>query len=239
MRDVLIFPVSSEESIVVASDNSGAIGEKDLDAVKVSYETVAYYSFRVAVMECLSAGAKPFAVILQNFCGDGAWEGLVKGIKRGVGELGIGDLEISGSTESNFALQQSAVGLSVLGKKKGNGGTEKIAYNDQTVIAVIGSPLVGEEVIRRESEAAPLKVFQEVNSLGDVVTLPVGSKGILAELNGLFFSKVFSDMDLNTDLDIHKSAGPSTCFIAVFPQENTEEIRLLAGSYFYLLAEGF
>lgn len=237
MRDVLIFSVNSEDTIVVASDNSGAIGEKEKDFVKVPYETVAYYSFRVAVMECLSAGAAPFAAALQNFCGDGAWDALVRGIKRGAGELGMMDLKINGSTESNFIMQQSAVGLSVLGIKKGNGQSEGLLYTNQTEIAVIGSPLVGEEVVERGTEAAPLKLFQEINSLEDIETLPVGSKGIIEELNSLFLNKVFTNSDFNTDLDLHKSSGPSTCFIAVYPQGKTKEIRRLAGSYFHILSE--
>ncbi|MBT2689182.1 ATP-binding protein [Bacillus sp. ISL-47] len=237
MRDVLIFPVNSEEAIVVASDNSGGIGEKDKDSVKVPYETVAYYSFRVAVMECISAGAEPFAAALHNFCGEDAWNALVRGIKRGAEELDIGALEINGSTESNFTLLQSAVGLSVLGKMKGNGHSERLLYTNQTEISVIGSPLVGEEVVGRGTEAAPLKLFQEINSLADVETLPVGSKGIIEELNGLFLNKEFTNNDFSTDLDLHKSSGPSTCFIAVYPQGKTKEIRRLAGSYFHILSK--
>lgn len=239
MRDVLTIPFNGDEVIVVASDNCGAIGEKELDEVHVPYEMVAYYSFRVAAMECLSAGAEPFAVTLQNFCGESAWTALVRGIKRGLKELAIHDLEINGSTESNFLLQQSAVGLSVLGKMKSTGNIRKMTYTDAAAIAVIGSPLVGGEVVDRQLEAAPLKLFQEINSLDGVVTLPVGSKGILAELNGIFSNKEFSGEDVVTDLDIHKSGGPSTCFIAVFPREKDDEIKRMAGSYFHKLAERF
>ncbi|WP_026580715.1 hypothetical protein [Bacillus sp. J33] len=239
MRDVLSFPFNSEEVIVVASDNSGAIGEKEQDSVKVPYETVSYYSFRVAVMECLSAGAEPFAVTLQNFCGDNAWDRLLKGIKRGAGELGLMDLQITGSTESNFTLHQSAVGLSVLGKKQGKVHTEPIIYTNQANIAVIGSPLVGGELIEREAEAAPLKLFQVINTIDEVLTLPIGSKGILNELNGLFSNMTFKDNDLEGDLDLWKSAGPSTCFAAVYPNKKAEEIRKLAGRYFHILKEGY
>ncbi|KON85705.1 ATP-binding domain of ThiL/HypE-like (N-terminal domain) family protein [Sporosarcina globispora] len=235
MRDVLSFPFNSEVMIVVASDNSGAIGEKERDAVQVPYETVSYYSFRVAVMECMSAGAQPFAAALQNFCGDEAWEQLIRGIKKGADELGLMELQITGSTESNFNLLQSAVGLSVLGKMLGEPPAESLTHTDDTRIAVIGSPLVGQELIEREADAAPLKLFKMINSIDDIVTLPVGSKGILNELNGLFSNRKFEANNLEAEVDLWKSAGPSTCFIAVFPEEKSEEIRKLAGSYFHIL----
>ncbi|GLB60957.1 ATP-binding protein [Cytobacillus sp. NCCP-133] len=235
MRDVITFSVSSGDTLVIAADNSGAIGEKDQDAVHVPYETVAYFTFRVSVMECLSAGGEPFAVIMQNFCGDEAWSSLVKGIEQGMNELGLTNLVISGSTESNFQLSQSAVGLSVLGKKVENGDQGQIPFTNESSIAVIGSPLVGEEVIQHGLDIVPLDLFQEINSLSEVVTLPVGSKGILYKLNELFSNKAFSGDEFNAEVDIHKSSGPSTCFIAVFPQEKTEEIRKRSGKYFHLL----
>ncbi|URM32905.1 ATP-binding protein [Cytobacillus firmus] len=235
MRDVLSFPFNSEETIVVASDNSGAIGEKEQDAVQVPYEIVSYYSFRVAVMECMSAGAQPFAAAIQNFCGDDAWDQLIGGIKKGADELGLTELQITGSTESNFNLLQSAVGLSVLGKRKGELPADALIYTEDTRIAVLGSPLVGQELIEREAEAAPLKIFKMINSIEDTETLPVGSKGILAELNGLFFNREFEVKDFESGVDLQKSGGPSTCFIAVFPEKKSEEIRKMAGHYFHLL----
>lgn len=235
MRDVLAFPFNSEETIVVASDNSGAIGEKEQDAVHVLYETVSYYSFRVAVMECMSAGAHPFAASLQNFCGDDAWDQLIRGIKKGADELGMADLQITGSTESNFSLLQSAVGLSVLGKRKGALPAEPLTYTVDTRIAVIGSPLVGQELVEREEEAAPLKLFKAINSMDETVTLPIGSKGILKELNGLFSNKEFKEKDIESPLDLKKSAGPATCFIAVFPAGKSVEISKMAGDYLHML----
>ncbi|MEH6989205.1 ATP-binding protein [Cytobacillus firmus] len=235
MRDVLSFPFNAEETIVVASDNSGAIGEKEQDAVRVPYETVSYYSFRVAVMECMSAGAQPFAAVLQNFCGNDAWDQLIQGIRKGADELGLTQLQITGSTESNFNLLQSAVGLSVLGKRKGELPADTLINTDDTRIAVIGSPLVGQELIEREAEAAPLKLFKIISSIEEIKTLPIGSKGILNELNGLFSNRKFEVENLESELDLKKSAGPSTCFIAVFHEKKSEEIRKMAGRYFHLL----
>lgn len=233
MRDVLILPFNGDESIVVACDNSGGIGLKEMDAVQVPYDMVAYYSFRVAVMECLAAGGNPFAVTVQNFCGEGAWGELIIGINRGIAELGLEELQITGSTESNFPLVQSAVGLTVLGKKKTSRTDLRPHFTDDTRIAVIGKPLVGDEVMENEAEAVPLVVFQQLCALEDVTLLPVGSKGIYFELNELFSNRTFKGAEIISDLDIHKSSGPSTCVLAVFNKKKKRDIMTLTGSYFY------
>jgi hypothetical protein len=228
-----MIPFNEDENLVIASDNSGSIGLKELDAVRVPYETVAYYSFRVAVMECMSAGAEPFAVTMQNFCGDDAWKALVKGIEKGIVELGKSNLSLTGSTESNFPLIQSAVGITVLGKTRGRKAIDKLTYNIQTKMAVIGLPLVGPEVVEREGGVVPLAVFEQICGLENVVTIPVGSKGILFELNGLFADLQFTKENLETILDLTKSSGPSTCFIAVYSERMKPKLTSAAGLHFH------
>ncbi|MBT2636679.1 ATP-binding protein [Bacillus sp. ISL-39] len=233
MRDTLMIPLTEEENLVIASDNSGSIGMKDGDAVHVPYKTVAYYSFRVAVMECLSAGGEPFAAVVQNFCSEDAWDELLLGIEQGISELGRVDIKVTGSTESNFMLDQSAVGLSVLGKRKANAKIEKLTYDSQTRIAVIGSPLVGSEVMEKEEQIVPLPVFKEVSCMEEVVTIPVGSKGILHELNTLFENIEVTEENVETTVPLLKSSGPSTCFVAVYPIETLHRLKAICGRYFH------
>jgi len=233
VRDILAIPLNEEENIVIASDNSGSIGMKVGDAVQVSYKTVAYYSFRGAVMECISSGAEPFAVVVQNFCGEEAWEDLLQGMEQGIRELETVKIKITGSTESNFSLNQSAVGISVLGKTKASENTEKLMYNAQTRIAVIGSPLVGQEVVEKEEQIVPLSVFARICDLEEVVTIPVGSKGILHELNTLFENVTFTEKNVDATVEVLKSSGPSTCFVAVFPKEIMHKLISISGCYFH------
>lgn len=237
MRDVLFIPFDNNEVIVIASDNSGAIGMKDGDEVQVPYLTVGYYSFRVAAMECIAAGGELFAVTLQNFCGNGAWHELKRGIKEGLSELGLDNVQITGSTESNFQLSQSAIGLTVLGRKKRHEQLGRLRYSEKTQIAVIGSPLAGNEVMERESDVAPLSVFKQIASIDGVVTLPVGSKGIHHELNQLFVNHSFDFEEIETDLDIKKTAGPATCFLAAYPYEKHSLITNIVGSLFHEVKE--
>ncbi|MBM4763267.1 ATP-binding protein [Bacillus sp. B15-48] len=233
MRDVLYIPFNQDETIVIACDNSGAIGKKDKDAVKVPYDVVAYFSFRVAAMECIAAGGEPFAVTLQNFCEEDAWLDLIAGIKKGLIELSIENIEITGSTESNFQLNQSAISLTILGKKKRKKDQAPLVYSEQTKIAVIGSPLVGNEVVDEAFKVVPLSLFKKLSLIEDVIILPVGSKGILYELNQLFYNRTFSLTQLESDLNLLKSAGPATCFIVVYEQEKESVIASLSDFYFH------
>lgn len=232
MRDVITIPLNSEESLIIASDNSGGIGMKEGDHVAVSYETVAYYSFRVAAMECIAAGGKPVSVVLHNFCGDHAWIELVKGIQKGLTELQLMNVPVTGSTESNFTLQQSAIGLVVMGKKPVKKQTDKL-FSNQLKFAVIGAPLVGNEVIDNASQVAPLETFQKISQVDGIMFWPVGSKGILAEFNQMFQGKEFTKDMLCTELDVMKSSGPATCLIIAFEQSQEEEVKRIASGYYH------
>jgi hypothetical protein len=234
MRDTITIPLNSKEALIIASDNSGGIGMKAEDHVQVSYETVAYYSFRVAAMECIAAGGEPISVVLHNFCGDDSWSELVNGVQKGLAELNLEDIPITGSTESNFHLKQSAVGLVVLGKKPFDKITDKMFSNDLK-FAIIGKPLVGNEVIDFAQEIVPLSTFREVSNLQDSMIWPVGSKGILSEFNQMFPSKEFTKEMLETNLDVLKSSGPATCFIVAFEQNQEEVIKKIAAAFYHSL----
>lgn len=234
MRDVQLLTIG-KEMIVLASDNSGAIGLKELDVVHVPYEVVGYYTLRVAAMECYCAGADPETVILQNFCGDEAWEGLLEGITRGLQELEVPSVPISGSTESNFTLVQSAIGLTILGKRKRDTAMDAIRFQEDTNVAVIGLPLVGNEVIEKEVEVAPLKLMKQLSLLDETVLLPVGSKGILNELNRMFSNRVFKKGEIKSVVDLEKTSGPSTCFLIAFPARKRQMVMELSGHYYHEL----
>jgi hypothetical protein len=229
-RDVEIIPLNGTEELVIACDNSGAIGMKPMDEVAVSYEMVAYYCFRVAWMECVSAGAIPFSVMIQNFCGNEAWTSLVEGIHQGMREIGTPELPITGSTESNFALLQSAISVTVLGKRRKKKELP-IAFSDQINVAVIGSPLIGNEVIDQKERIAPIGLFHWFCQQEEVLAvMPVGSKGVLAELTQMFTE---SSLQFDCKLEMKKSAGPSTCFIVVFRHIGNDRMERQAGGWFH------
>lgn len=217
IRDITVIPVSERDSLVIASDNSGGIGLKESDLVKTPYEIVSYFSLRVAAMECIAAGGEPFSVIIHNFCGDNSWQAIVDGVERGLDELGQKSaVQISGSTESNFQMLQSALGMIVIGKRDRELAEKRFSFAEMR-LAVIGSPLVGEEVLERSSEVLPLSSFRELSLLDDLILLPVGSKGILHELKVMTGDEGLSLESVRCEVDLLKTSGPSTCILAAFP----------------------
>jgi hypothetical protein len=236
MRDALLIPFHEEE-LVITTDNSGAIGLKDADVVKVPYEMVSYFSFRVAIIENLTSGALPVSVVLQNFCGDRAWNELIVGIQRGLAEIGMKDVAITGSTESNFSLSQSAIGVTIIGKRPILNQV-KMETSDFHRVALIGLPLVGEEVIIQEYDVVSLFVVKEICKMRDVQVWPVGSKGISHELKRMI---PFLDKGKMKDAikpNLEKSGGPSTSILVKYPMYKESELLELAGENFHRIWEG-
>jgi hypothetical protein len=234
MRDVSIIPSSSNEEIIVGTDNSGGIGTKEEDVVKVDDRITAYYSTRVAVMEVLAVKAKPFSVIIHNFSGDNVWEAYKKGAETALKEAELEEVLITGSTESNFPLKQSALGITVLGKRP-------VVKNEKALehgysYAVIGAPLTGNQVLDNMEMAAPLSLFSTCCSHSVILDLiPVGSKGILEELRVLTGDVSLTEKNVECPIDILVSGGPSTCFLVKFREEDEDKVREICGCYYHSL----
>lgn len=214
MRDVI-----KTSGLIIAADNSGAVGNKQDDIVRVPYETVGYFSARVALMECVAAGGEPFAAILHNFSGDDAWLLLCDGVKQAVAEIGC-TLELTGSTESNFVMNQSATGVVIIGRHVRN-----IDQFDRNTVryGVIGKPLVGTEVLENPDDVASLAIFKKINSMPGVESvIPVGSKGIRHELEQI------TGKSFECGLNLEKSSGPATCFIIAVQETAVEAVEQTA-----------
>lgn len=220
----------NEEVIVVAADNSGSIGMKELDDVKVSYETVSYYTFRVAYMECIAAGGNPFAIVLHNFNDEDVWHQLIKGINKGLKEVNLENIPITGSTETNFKLNQSALGLVVLGKKtyeKKNKVRPK-----QLELAIIGKPLVGQAVIDEQEKVAPLSLYKELSEISGVdLIYPISSKGIKYTID----RQVNQEITYPKHLDITASSGPGTSFLIVYDTKISQLIKQKTSDYLQMI----
>ena len=62
IRDCTLIYRDTEEAIVITCDSIGAIGDKEMDVVKVTPELTAYETVKVALGELLALGAAPIAV---------------------------------------------------------------------------------------------------------------------------------------------------------------------------------
>lgn len=236
MRDILFIPSSEERELVISTDCSGGIGEKPDDVVFATNCLVSYFSMRVAIMELLAVGATPTAVVLSNFTGDQSWHEYVEGIHQVCGELQISPLPLVGSTETNMSLQQSAIGLTVLGEIHNQQKRIKKTPGNAK-FAVIGEPLVGDKVITEKARVAPLSLFRTCLELTGIYELvPVGSKGILYELELLLKINEFSICKIaGSSLNLYVSSGPATCFIISYDEVIEEKLQEIAGIYFHKL----
>jgi hypothetical protein len=119
-------------------------------------------------------------------------------------------------------MVQSAFGLSVFGRDL------KKHQQVGQLFAVIGKPLVGEEVLSMQDEMISLNEFKTLveSDLAEFI-IPVGSKGIQSELDeyGLFDSY----------LDLQKSSGPSTCVVISYDKENMDKLESMFQHKFHKL----
>lgn len=229
-HDVEEILFNQDETIIVATDNSGAIGMKTLDTVHIDYKTVSYYAFRVAYMECIAAGGEPFSIIMHNFNDEMVWDELISGINLGLKEVGLKSIPITGSTETNFKLDQSALGLVILGKKTVQ---KKAFFNPESVeMAIIGKPLVGQAVKGDEKSVAPLLLYKNISKMPEVSLIrPISSKGIKHEVDRQINQKI----TYPTELDIHQSSGPATCFLVVYDSKIHDTIKKLADEHLQMV----
>lgn len=210
-----------DENLVVTTDNSGGIGEKAEDLVSVSDQLTAYYAARVTLLEQWAANAEPVAILLHNFSGQASWNKYVQGVKDLFQDGGVPCPPISGSTETNMELVQSAIAVTIIGKQKMK-GTEAGKW------FTYGQPLVGAEVIENAQEVACIQRLREARDAGLVNRIwPVGSQGILHELR-----QVMQDnrLQVESELDIEKSAGPSTVVLVKIPSSEVVEAKKKFGS---------
>ncbi|AIF42864.1 hypothetical protein [Virgibacillus sp. SK37] len=234
MSNAIILPLTATQEMVIASDNSGAIGEKEHDEVHVPNTVVAHYACRVAMMECMAVRGEPSAVVMQNFTDEIAWDAYQHGVRQVMEEIDYGNLPITGSTESNFPGLQSGLGLTIIGKRPVEAAP--VALSGDVKFAVIGVPLVGNEVVEQADKIAPLRLFKKLCDMAFVRGVaPVGSKGIAATWQK-WTNRTAGHLSCSED--ILKSAGPATCFIIAFEAEDAELIESVAGIHYHELIVG-
>ncbi|WP_026477235.1 AIR synthase related protein [Alkaliphilus transvaalensis] len=215
-RDISFIRSWGSKTLVIACDSSGAIGSKELDLLKVSPRIVGYYTTRVALMEILSVGATPLAVIntLSVEMNPTGYE-IIEGIKDLLREAELPLDCINGSTEENFKTLQTGMGITIIGEVE-NDYCKLSKTEAGDIIYLLGELKVGGEIqLPHDPTICSLKDLQLlVSAKGVKEIIPVGSKGIgyegelLAALNGLQFVP-----DDNLSVSLTKSGGPATAVI--------------------------
>ena len=203
--------------LIVTTDNSGGIGEKADDLVAVPDRITARFATRVALLEQWAAGAEPEAVLLHNFSGDASWDRYCDGVRDVFDEIGAVVPPISGSSETNMPLRQSAMAVTLIGRRTFESSVLDGAW------FTYGTPLVGEEVLTRETQIASLAALYEARRNGLIQRIwPVGSSGILAEWQAVTGDPT---RELASSLDVTGSAGPATVVLLQIDPSHLAEAK--------------
>lgn len=219
MRNAVLLP----NGLVLTTDNSAGIGEKEEDIVQVDDEIVAYFAARVTLMEQLAAQSNPFSIVIHNFSGNKSWKKYVAGIEKLFLELDLHCPVITGSTESNMKTLQSAIAVTMIGEKK------EVNVEDFTWY-VYGLPSIGEEVLTQPEKIADIKKIWDAVNGGLVQKVwPVGSSGIGEECKRLGLRCELGDWD------IEKSAGPATSVLLGITNNRIDEAIIHFGENFNII----
>jgi hypothetical protein len=231
-RDLLLFELSNGEVLVVGCDSAGGIGPKPLDKIKVDGYTLGKFTARAALMEVLSVGAKLVCVVdALGVEAEPTGNEILNGIRDEAEKAGLDrKLAVTGSTEKNIVVDQTGLGVTVIGIcKKSQLRIGTSLPND--IVVAIGIPSVGEEVLPAEkegkiAETTDILKLQNAGFIHEII--PVGSTGATHELKTLakgsgLKHKIIPQQKVN----LTKSAGPTTTILVSLTKPDLIELRQL------------
>ena len=227
-RDLTLIDINEDQILVVSCDSSGGIGNKENDIVQAPPEIVGQLTTQVGLMEMLAFGASPITVVdTLSVEMEDTGRRILKGIKKALEPLDF-DLDnvITGSTEENFPVSVTGIGITIVGIINKDNWERPITERG-LIAAVVGLPKLGHEVLDDEGSIMDIEKLLELKE-NDYIKeiLPVGSKGILHELeemaktNNISFS--LEDKGL---IDLKKSSGPSTCVVISMEERQYEKFE--------------
>ena len=225
-RDVLYW-IDGDNAYVLACDSNAGIGERPHDALRQPPAETGYSAAKVALMEVLAVGATPF--VLSNALGgprDAYGARILDGINAALDELDT-LVTVTGSDETNIPTEQTAVGITVIGRTTAH-GLRLSGASAGDVIACVGVPKDGLRVPYAEGDhdIANLRDVRNAIRLASVhEILPVGSHGIAYEAQQLASSAAEGSLGLrDSPVDLVASAGSSTCFLVALPPDQLEAL---------------
>lgn len=227
-RDLTIMDITDKKRMVIACDSAGGIGNKENDVVKVDPEVIGFYTTQGPLMELLAQGVKPVCIVDNlGVEMDNTGERLLKGIRKALEPLELdNDLLITGSTEENIPVNQTFMGITIIGLIEKSKWRIKRPI-DGNILVSVGIPLVGDELVNYKGEIFSTKILLKLLGkpyVKDII--PVGSKGIEHEMGILASTNDLSfELANHIPIDIKKSAGPSTCGIIAMDIEFYEVLK--------------
>jgi hypothetical protein len=219
--------------LAVSCDAAGGIGAKPHDKVKVNPRIVGRFTARVALMELLAVGADPISIVATLPTEpEPTGAQLLKGIMDEVRYASLGHLPTICSSEKNVRVNQTGVGVTVLGSlHRSRLMIGKCKPGDELV--AIGEPRVREEVLegQRRGLIADTRDVCKIRNLACVhEIIPVGSKGIMHEAEILAKDSQLSLNPTKSQLDLKKSAGPSCVLLCAVANETSNKLKRITKS---------
>ena len=233
VRDLVIVDINEKERMVIACDSSGSIGNKRYDLLQVEPFITGKYTVRVGLLEILCSGAEVITIV-DNVCAEMEPTGreIIRGINSELKLAKIDDVPLTGSTEENFEVFATGVGITVIGIID----KDKLKVNNiksNSVIYSIGIPKVGDEIdFYNDNDIFGYETLYDIKDLEGVYEIvPVGSKGILYEAISLATNngKKFIQNE-NLNVDIKRSCGPATVVIVAIDKSLEDYIKGIKNS---------
>lgn len=219
MRDLLVYPLDEEEKLVVACDSAGGIGPLEHDVLNATGEIVGYYTAAVPLMELVAVGARPFLLANTLSVNPETGTQILRGVERAT--AAFPGLALTGSMEKNMRVSQTGVGIVALGLASVT-AFDPVPRRGQ-VVAAVGFPLVGEDVLSRPEQAVGMETLGRIRKLPQVSRIvPCGSGGAMAELT------YFPGLQMaGGDFPLAASAGPATCILVACDMAVLAKIKAL------------
>ena len=227
-RDLTLIDINADQILVVSCDSSGGIGNKENDVVQAPPEIVGQLTTQVGLMEMLAFGARPITVVdTLSVEMEDTGRRILKGIKKALEPLDF-DLDnlITGSTEENFPVTVTGIGITIIGIINKDNWKKPITERG-LIAAVVGLPKLGNEVLDHEGSIMDIHKLLELKEKDYIKEiLPVGSKGILYEVEEMArTNKIGFSLEDKQLIDLKKSAGPSTCVIVSMEERGFEKLK--------------
>ncbi len=231
-RDILLFQFIHEEVLVIGCDSSGGIGPNPLDKIKVDGFILGKFTARTALMEVLAVNAVPICIVdTLGVAPEPTGGDILRGIRAEAEKAGLDpNLAVTGSTEKNIIVEQTGIGVTVIGTCRK--AQLKIGTSiPGDVVAAVGIPSVGNEVLPAEKagnivDSADILKLIKLPYVHEVI--PVGSTGIAHELKTLAeSSKLNYTISKQRKVDVHISAGPATVALVSLHESDVVNLMLL------------
>ncbi|MCK4475395.1 MAG: hypothetical protein KAU16_01575 [Methanophagales archaeon] len=225
--DLVIMKLKNGQAFVLANTSSGGIGPKKEDVVKLDGKLLGRLMARTVLIKVLSSGAQPIVLVVNlsvEFFPTGSQ--IFQGIREEAHKIKALEI-LEGHTEENIETNQTGMSITALGtcmeKELKVGKSLK-----GNLIAAVGEPKVRDEVLKASARSIVMvEDVQKLSKKGFVhEIIPVGHEGIKRSLEMMqSISGYKYKIEEEMDIDIEKSAGPSTVVLITVEEENMEMLK--------------